>query len=270
MSVKHVEFSDTPSYDTDSIQHKPDWVLVSDDTFDPEVKKYFQRYTAVYIDGYTRLNEAVRWLEYMRRTAIRSSPETSDPTKQVDYHVSYDLHHICKCDLPAPHDIYMDTLTGTVIDANFFTETARMSRNKSLETMHTQMQLANTVLVAWCTDYFKTNSHEDTSGKQKKVSDLVMLCYPSYMENMADALAFLKDYLAPGGVGTLRLVNPKNYLLQRSKSKIDEAHFELCNLFARLTRMDMKCRQSPNKEWTMQSQTQSLLTRGMSVCDEWC
>ena len=37
---KQVQFNDTPSYDTDSIKRKPDWLSVKDDTFEPE-DKYF-------------------------------------------------------------------------------------------------------------------------------------------------------------------------------------------------------------------------------------
>lgn len=265
---KQVQFNDTPSYDTDNIKRKPDWLSVKDDTFEPEVTQYFAQYTATYTHGYTLLNEAVRWLEYMRKFAIMYSPGTSDPAKHVDYQVAYDLHHICKYELPAPHEIYMVTLTGRVIDANFFTENARIARKKSLETMYAHLQLANAVLVAWCTDYLKTSTHEDTSGKQQKESDLLKQCYPVYKENMKDALEFLKKYLSPGGVGTLRCINPKNPLFQYPKT--DETHFELCNLLARLTRMDMKCRQSPNKAWIPQNQTQLTPDLSISVYDGWC
>lgn len=225
---------------TDKRPEKPRWLSVRELNFDDETMLYLQQYTKVYTDGYDMINNAVTWLEMMRGYAIIHSSAKIDRTKHVSFQLSFDLQQTCKYELPAKHEIYMDTVIGLMLNDNFFREKARINRQKTLSEMHTKLTLAHKVMREWYSDYtgnkntdgnrfrqtesalpntwypsdysLSADSDVVTSGKHSKSPENVDMrfgvehVYPVYATTMSAALAWLEKYLKPEGIASMPMM----------------------------------------------------------------
>ena len=255
--------------DTDIRPPKPRWLSVRDLNFNAETMFWLEKYTKLYTDIYRMTNDAVTWLEMMRGYAIMHSHDKIDPTKHVSCQVSFDLHQICKYELPAKHEIHMLSAIGMIINDNFYREKERIARQKTLSEIYKQLALADSVIRAWYTDTVKNektngkrvmqesvlaemwypSDYVVTTGKQSKAPEnvdwqyTVENVYDAYADNMGAALAFLKEYLKEGGVASIPMIeatrqakqgaDPKAPFLEDPTTDAEQA--EMRSLLARLT-----------------------------------
>jgi hypothetical protein len=223
---------------TDTRLQKPDWRSVCALHFNEEALSVLRMYTFEYAHGYQMLCDAVIWLEHMRFFIAKYWPGNIDPATNVSWEDSFRLQQLLKYELPGQHEAYMDTVTGPVMNNNFYSEKGCIQRQKNLSEMHKLLALADPVIHVWYEVYAKT-SHPSKAPESvpsvdpSKVPESIPLkfglldYYGVYRDHMVPALAWLEKYLQEGGMGTMRLKEAGN--------STDTEQAEMRSLLVRLT-----------------------------------